>query len=56
MNLLAIPNDPTKAYFRCSRNEFLGEFNPLDSDKRYFDKVYFLNLRDNSEYQFRVHV
>jgi len=52
MNLLAIPNDPTKAYFRCSRNEFLGEFNPLDSDKRYFDKVYFLNSRDNSEIEF----
>ncbi len=52
MNLLAIPNDPTKAYFRCSRNEFLGEFNPLDSDKRYFDKVYFLSLKDSESIEF----
>jgi glycosyltransferase involved in cell wall biosynthesis len=46
MNLLAIPNDPTKAYFRCSEDEFLGEFNPMDKDKRFFENVYFLNSRD----------
>ena len=28
MNLLAIPNDPTSAYHRSSRKDFLGEFNP----------------------------
>lgn len=49
MNLLAIPNDPTKAYYRCTENEFLGEFNPMDKDKRFFENVYFLNLRDEFE-------
>lgn len=49
MNLLAIPNDLTKAYYRCTENEFLGEFNPMDKDKRFFENVYFLNLRDEFE-------
>jgi len=49
MNLLAIPNDPTKAYYRCTENEFLGEFNPMDKDKRFFENVYFLNLKDEFE-------
>jgi len=49
MNLLAIPNDPTKAYYRCTENEFLGEFNPMDKDKRFFENIYFLNLRDEFE-------
>ncbi len=49
MNLLAIPNDSTKAYYRCTENEFLGEFNPMDKDKRFFENVYFLNSRDEFE-------
>lgn len=52
MNLLAIPNDPTKAYYRCTENEFLGEFNPMDKDKRFFDKVYFLSLKDSESIEF----
>jgi len=52
MNLLAIPNDPTKAYYRCTENEFLGEFNPMDKDKRFFENVYFLSLMDSESIEF----
>lgn len=52
MNLLAIPNDPTKAYYRCTENEFLGEFNPLNGNRRFFDKVYFLSLKDSESIEF----
>lgn len=52
MNLLAIPNDLTKAYYRCTENEFLGEFNPMDKDKRFFENVYFLNLKDSKSIEF----
>jgi len=44
--LLGIPNDPTDAYFRSSRDDFLGEFNPKHQGKRIFDVVNFLNWRD----------
>jgi len=52
MNLLAIPNDSTKAYYRCTENEFLGEFNPMDKDKRFFENVYFLSLKDSESIEF----
>lgn len=53
MNLLAIPNDPTKAYLRNPKEDFLSEFNPINfNGRRFFDKVYFLNWKDykNEEY------
>lgn len=53
MNLLAIPNDSAKAYFRCSKDEFLGEFNPLDDEKRFFEKVSFLNCMDSESVEFQ---
>lgn len=51
-NLLAIPNDPLEAYFRSSKEDFLGEFNPLFKGERFFDEIQFLNWRDleNGEY------
>ena len=45
-NLLAIPNDPLEAYFRSSKEDFLGEFNPLFKGERFFDEIRFLNWRD----------
>lgn len=46
MRLLAIPNDPTDAYRRTSEEDFLSEFNPETKNGRFFDKVFFLNWRD----------
>lgn len=47
MKLLAIPNDPMSAYGRNYEEDFLGEFNPIDSNsKRIFDEVKFLNWKD----------
>ncbi|MBT4257608.1 glycosyltransferase family 4 protein [archaeon] len=51
--LLAIPNDPTSAYFRSSREDFLGEFNPKYDGSRRFDEVRFLNWRDEKDTSFQ---
>ncbi len=50
--LLGIPNDPTTAYFRSSREDFLGEFNPKYGGSRKFDEVNFLNWRDSEDVTF----
>ena len=48
MKLLAIPNDPTSAYHRNSRKDFLSEFNP----NGFFDGVAFLNWKDDSDTEY----
>jgi glycosyltransferase involved in cell wall biosynthesis len=51
--LLAIPNDPTGAYERSNKDDFLSEFNPRDSNKnRYFDEVRFLNWKDEKDEEY----
>jgi len=53
MNLLAIPNDPTSAYYRNSEEDFLSEFNPKDfNGKRFFEQVYFLNWKDYKDEEY----
>jgi|MDTC01.2.fsa_nt_gb glycosyltransferase involved in cell wall biosynthesis len=47
--LLGFPNDSMKSYFRSSRDEFLGEFNPMFEGHRRFDEVGFLNWRDDED-------
>ena len=48
-NLLAIPNDALDAYFRSSKEDFLGEFNPLFKGDRFFDEIRFFNWRDSKD-------
>jgi len=53
MNLLAIPNDATSAYYRNPEDDFLSEFNPKSLDgQRFFNQVYFLNWKDEKDEEY----